>query len=164
MLLIYGAGYRRPIRMLLARRPRIRGVQITYAQIGIIVGMSLALMLALYFFVHHTPRHRDARARNRSGRRAPDGHRRRTPDPAHLLLGSVLAAARGRHGRRSTTPRSISSWASCSACSAFTAAVLGGIGNIPGAMAGGILIGLLGVVRRGLRVVAMDTTCSSSAS
>ena len=26
---------------------------------------------------------------------------------------------------------------------AFTAAVLGGIGNIPGAMAGGILIGLL---------------------
>ena len=43
----------------------------------------------------------------------------------------------------SSTSRSISTWASLPASRRFSAAVLGGIGNIPGAMFGGFFLGIV---------------------
>jgi branched-chain amino acid transport system permease protein len=59
-----------------------------------------------------------------------------------FLLGSVLAAVAGvMEGLYYTQINFFMGFVL--GLRAFTAAVLGGIGNIPGAMAGGILIGLL---------------------
>ncbi|MEX3787982.1 branched-chain amino acid ABC transporter permease [Paraburkholderia sp. BR14374] len=142
VLLIYGAGFRTYPHVLTQAGFELHGVQITFAQIGIIVA-SLALMLALYFFVHHTSLGTAMRALAID----QDAARLMGIDVERLiqltfLLGSVLAAVAGvMEGLYYTQINFFMGFVL--GLRAFTAAVLGGIGNIPGAMAGGILIGLL---------------------
>jgi branched-chain amino acid transport system permease protein len=142
VLLIYGAGFRTYPHVLSQAGFALDGVQITFAQIGIIVA-SLALMLALYFFVHHTFLGTAMRALAID----QDAARLMGIDVERLiqltfLLGSMLAAVAGvMEGLYYTQINFFMGFVL--GLRAFTAAVLGGIGNIPGAMAGGILIGLL---------------------
>ncbi|MBB5496762.1 branched-chain amino acid ABC transporter permease [Paraburkholderia sp. MM5384-R2] len=142
VLLIYGAGFRTYPHVLSQAGFELHGVQITFAQIGIIV-TSQALMLALYFFVHHTFLGTAMRALAID----QDAARLMGIDVERLiqltfLLGSVLAAVAGvMEGLYYTQINFFMGFVL--GLRAFTAAVLGGIGNIPGAMAGGILIGLL---------------------
>ncbi|CAB3652622.1 branched-chain amino acid ABC transporter permease [Paraburkholderia rhynchosiae] len=142
VLLIYGPGFRTYPHVLSQAGFEIHGVQITFAQIGIVTA-SLALMLALYFFVHHTFLGTAMRALAID----QDAARLMGIDVERLiqltfLLGSVLAAVAGvMEGLYYTQINFFMGFVL--GLRAFTAAVLGGIGNIPGAMAGGILIGLL---------------------
>jgi branched-chain amino acid transport system permease protein len=142
VLLIYGAGFRTYPHVLSQGGFALHGVQITFVQVGIIVA-SLALMLALYFFVHHTFLGTAMRALAID----QDAARLMGIDVERLiqltfLLGSVLAAVAGvMEGLYYTQINFFMGFVL--GLRAFTAAVLGGIGNIPGAMAGGILIGLL---------------------
>jgi len=142
VLLIYGAGFRTYPHVLTQAGFEIHGVQITFAQIGIIVA-SLALMLALFFFVHHTFLGTAMRALaiDQDAARLMGINVERLIQLT-FLLGSVLAAVAGvMEGLYYTQINFFMGFVL--GLRAFTAAVLGGIGNIPGAMAGGILIGLL---------------------
>ena len=67
-----------------------------------------------------------------------------------FILGSALAGAAGvMFALRVPTTVSIGF---VSGLKGFTAAVIGGIGSIPGAMAGGLILGLRRVVHGGLRL------------
>jgi branched-chain amino acid transport system permease protein len=142
VLLLYGAGFNTYPHVLSHAGFDIYGVQITFAQIGIIVA-SFALMLALYFFVHRTFVGTAMRALAID----QDAARLMGIDVERLIqltffLGSALAAVAGvMEGLYYTQINFFMGFVL--GLRAFTAAVLGGIGNIPGAMAGGILIGLL---------------------
>jgi branched-chain amino acid transport system permease protein len=142
VLLLYGAGFNTYPHVLSHAGFDVQGVQITYAQIGIIVA-SFALMLALYFFVHRTFVGTAMRALAID----QDAARLMGIDVERLIqltffLGSALAAVAGvMEGLYYAQINFFMGFVL--GLRAFTAAVLGGIGNIPGAMAGGILIGLL---------------------
>jgi branched-chain amino acid transport system permease protein len=142
VLLLYGAGFKTYPHLLTQTGFFLDGVQITYAQVGIVVA-SFALMLALYFFVHHTFIGTAMRALAID----QDAARLMGIDVERLIqltffLGSMLAAVAGvMEGLYYTQINFFMGFVL--GLRAFTAAVLGGIGNIPGAMAGGILIGLL---------------------
>jgi branched-chain amino acid transport system permease protein len=142
VLLLYGAGFNTYPPVLSHVGLDFHGVQITFAQVGIIVA-SLALMLALYFFVHRTFVGTAMRALAID----QDAARLMGIDVERLIqltffLGSTLAAVAGvMEGLYYTQINFFMGFVL--GLRAFTAAVLGGIGNIPGAMAGGILIGLL---------------------
>lgn len=142
VLLIYGPGFNTYPHLLTHAGFVIAGTQVSYAQLGIIA-MSLLFMLALYLFVHRTFLGTAMRAL------AVD------QDAARLMginverviqltffIGSALAAAAGvMEGVYYTQINFFMGF--LLGLRAFTAAVLGGVGNIPGAMAGGVLIGLL---------------------
>ncbi|MBP0590683.1 branched-chain amino acid ABC transporter permease [Paraburkholderia sp. LEh10] len=142
VLLIYGAGFRTYPHLLTHTGLNLLDVQITFAQIGI-VAASFALMLGLYFFVHHTFLGTAMRALAID----QDAARLMGIDVERMIqltffIGSVLAAVAGvMEGLFYTQINFFMGFVL--GLRAFTAAVLGGIGNIPGAMAGGLLIGLL---------------------
>ncbi len=123
-------------------RFEIGGVVITNVKL-VIFGVSIALMIGLDRFVKKTWTGKAMRAVavNPDGR-AADGRPRR---PHHLAvtfaLGSALAAAGGvLFGLDQTKIEPM--MGVLIGLKAFVAAVLGGIGNIPGAVLGGLLIGL----------------------
>ena len=62
---------------------------------------------------------------------------------ATFVIGAALAALAGVMFARQLRHRCSTRWASCPGLKAFTAAVLGGIGNLAGAMVGGVLLGLI---------------------
>lgn len=142
VMLKYGAGFQTYPHLLAGTGFNLAGAQVKYAQIGFFL-LSLALMAGLYLFVHRTPVGAAMRAL------ALD------QDAARLMgihvegvimltffLGSALAAAAGvMYGTYYTQINFMMGF--LLGLRAFTAAVLGGIGNIPGAMVGGLLIGLL---------------------
>jgi branched-chain amino acid transport system permease protein len=142
VLLIYGAGFNTYPHVLSQAGVEFHGVQITFAQLSIIVA-SFALMLGLYFFVHRTFVGTAMRALAID----QDAARLMGINVERLIqltffLGSALAAVAGvMEGLYYTQINFFMGFVL--GLRAFTAAVLGGIGNIPGAMAGGILIGLL---------------------
>jgi branched-chain amino acid transport system permease protein len=142
VLLIYGAGFRTYPHLLTQAGLNLHNVQITFSQLGI-VAASFALMLALYFFVNHTFIGTAMRALAID----QDAARLMGIDVERLIhltffIGSVLAAVAGvMEGLFYTQINFFMGFVL--GLRAFTAAVLGGIGNIPGAMAGGFLIGLL---------------------
>lgn len=108
-----------------------------------VLGVSLALMAGLHFFVNHTKMGVAMRATSYNG------------DLARLMginvdniisitfaLGSALAAAAGiLIGVYYDAVYPVMGYSA--GLKAFTAAVLGGIGSIPGAMLGGLLLGVL---------------------
>jgi branched-chain amino acid transport system permease protein len=120
----------------------IGGAQISYVQIGIIF-CSLALMAALYLFVHRTFMGTAMRALavDRDAARLMGIDVERVIQTT-FFVGSALAAVAGvMEGLYYTEINFFMGF--IVGLRAFTAAVLGGIGNIPGAMAGGLIIGLL---------------------
>ncbi|MCB8880695.1 branched-chain amino acid ABC transporter permease [Acidisoma cellulosilytica] len=120
----------------------LAGAQISDVQVGIIV-LSFLLMAALYVFVHHTfiGTAMRALAVDRDAARLMGINVERIIQIT-FFLGSTLAAAAGvMEGLYYTQINFFMGF--IVGLRAFTAAVLGGIGNIPGAMAGGLIIGLL---------------------
>ena len=142
VLIAYGAGFRTYPHLLTHTGFEVFEVHITYAQIGI-VAASFALMVALYLFVHHTFIGTAMRALAID----QDAARLMGIDVERLIqltffIGSALAAVAGvMEGLFYTQINFFMGFVL--GLRAFTAAVLGGVGNIPGAMVGGFLIGLL---------------------
>jgi branched-chain amino acid transport system permease protein len=142
VLLLYGPGFLTYPEILNAEGFAIDGVQISFAQIGIIA-ISVVLMLGLYLFVHRTfvGTAMRALAVDQDAARLMGIDVERTIQLT-FFLGSVLAAVAGVMEGVYYTQISFY-MGFLLGLRAFTAAVLGGIGNIPGAMAGGLMIGLL---------------------
>jgi branched-chain amino acid transport system permease protein len=106
-------------------------------------GVSLILMLGLHYFVRHTKMGKamQATAQDQEAARMMGVDVDRVVIVA-FFLGSALAGAAGMiFGLYYNYTSFIIGYTS--GLRAFTAAVLGGIGNIPGAMLGGLLIGLI---------------------
>jgi branched-chain amino acid transport system permease protein len=142
VLLIYGPGFETYPHLVSTAGFVIGGAQISYVQIGIIF-CSLALMAALYLFVHRTFMGTAMRALavDRDAARLMGIDVERVIQTT-FFVGSALAAVAGvMEGLYYTEINFFMGF--IVGLRAFTAAVLGGIGNIPGAMAGGLIIGLL---------------------
>jgi branched-chain amino acid transport system permease protein len=142
VLLLYGPGFLTYPQLASEAGFEIVGVQITFAQIGIIA-ISFLLMLGLYLFIHRTFIGTAMRALAVD----QDAARLMGIDVERIIqitffLGSFLAAVAGVMEGVYYTQISFY-MGFLIGLRAFTAAVLGGIGNIPGAMAGGLMIGLL---------------------
>jgi len=106
-------------------------------------GLSFLLMLGLHYFVRHTKMGKamQATAQDQEAARMMGVDVDRVVVMA-FFLGSALAGAAGLiFGLYYNYTSFVIGYTS--GLRAFTAAVLGGIGNIPGAMVGGILIGLI---------------------
>ena len=118
------------------------GVQITNQNLLIIV-VALVVMLALEFIVHRTRIGKAMRATsyNLSGAKLM-GINTDFVIAFTFALGSALAAAGGVMVALAI-PRIDPLMGLMTGLKAFVAAVLGGIGNIPGAMVGGLVIGLM---------------------
>jgi branched-chain amino acid transport system permease protein len=141
-LLIYGANIVAYPPLVGSAGLQIGGVRASYGQM-VFFGISLLLMLFLYFFVRYTTVGTAMRALAVDH----DAARLMGIDVDRVIaiafiLGAILAAAAGvMIGLYYTQINFFLGFVL--GLRAFTAAVLGGIGNIPGAMAGGLLIGLL---------------------
>jgi len=106
-------------------------------------GLSFLLMLGLHYFVRHTKMGKamQATAQDQEAARMMGVDVDRVVVTA-FFLGSALAGAAGLiFGLYYNYTSFVIGYTA--GLRAFTAAVLGGIGNIPGAMLGGILIGLI---------------------
>ncbi len=141
-LLLYGAGYSTYPHILPTNAFSFYGARIDYIQIGIFL-LSLTLMFALYFFVQHTAVGTAMRALALDQETARlMGINVERVIMLTFFLGSALAAAAGvMEGLYFTEINFFMGF--LVGLQAFTAAVLGGIGNIPGAMVAGFLIGFL---------------------
>lgn len=142
VLLIFGPRFETYPHLISTAGFTLGGAQISDIQVGIIV-LSFLLMAALYLFVHHTfiGTAMRALAVDRDAARLMGINVERVIQIT-FFLGSTLAAAAGvMEGLYYTQINFFMGF--IVGLRAFTAAVLGGIGNIPGAMAGGLLIGLL---------------------
>jgi branched-chain amino acid transport system permease protein len=142
VLLLYGPGFLTYPHLLSTAGFAIGGVEISWAQTAMFV-ISLFLMFALHIFVHRTTIGTAMRALAVD----QDAARLMGIDVERIIqltffIGSFLAAAAGVMEGLYYTQISFY-MGFLLGLRAFTAAVLGGIGNIPGAMAGGLLIGLL---------------------
>jgi branched-chain amino acid transport system permease protein len=142
ILLTVGAGSENYPNPLPALRWRFGGVTLELKEV-LIWGISLALMAALHFFVSRTRLGKAMRAT------AQDAEAARmmgiNVDRVILtafFLGSALAGAAALiFGLYYNYTSFIIGYTA--GLRAFTAAVLGGIGSIPGAMVGGVVIGLI---------------------
>lgn len=140
--ILFGAGFSSYPAVLPTSGFSLSTARISYVQIAMF-GLSLALMLGLYLFVHRTPTGTAMRAlaMDRDAARLMGINVERTI-LLTFLLGSALAGASGvMQGLYYTQINFIIGF--LVGLRAFTAAVLGGIGNIPGAMVAGFLIGLV---------------------
>lgn len=119
-----------------------KNVTVTNLQILIAV-TSVLLMIVLHVFIHHsrTGKAMRALADDREGANLV-GINSNKIISVTFLIGSALAGAGGvMFGMYYNTINFHDGY--LAGLKAFTAAVLGGIGNIPGAMIGGVLIGVL---------------------
>ena len=107
----------------------------------ITIGSAFVLMILLWLSREpHSHGEGDARdlLRSRGGR--DDGDRHRPRDRVHVHPRVGARRSRRRHVR-SSVPTTVSI-GFVSGLKGFTAAVIGGIGSVPGAMAGGLILGL----------------------
>ncbi len=140
--IIWGAGFRSYPHVLPSGGFTAGGVRVNWVQVGMVV-VSVVLMFALYGFVHRTPAGTAMRAlaMDRDAARLMGINVERVI-LLTFFLGSILAGAAGvMQGLYYTQINFTVGF--LVGLRAFTAAVLGGIGNIPGAMVAGFLIGLL---------------------
>ncbi|REJ35074.1 MAG: branched-chain amino acid ABC transporter permease [Bacillota bacterium] len=148
-MLLWGKRYQAyPVEYVPAGRFELLGVHFTAMQL-IILATAFVLMLALYFFVQRT-------AIGMAIRATAIDH-----DTARLMgidinqiirlvfiIGPALGAAAGvMIGLYYRQIHYTMGWAY--GLKAFTAAIMGGIGNIPGAMVGGLLLGVLEMLGAG---------------
>lgn len=118
------------------------GAGVTNLQI-LIMAVSVALMAGLHFFIKNTRAGKAMRALadDREAASLMGIHTNRVIGTT-FLIGSSLAGAGGvLFGLYYNTVNFHDGY--LAGIKAFTAAVLGGIGNIPGAMAGGVILGVL---------------------
>jgi branched-chain amino acid transport system permease protein len=141
--IVFGAGYSSYPNVLPPSHVSFAGARASYVQ-AVMFGLSVLLMAALYLFVHKTPTGTAMRAlaMDRDAARLMGINVERTI-ALTFLLGSMLAGASGvMQGLYYSQINFLMGF--LIGLRAFTAAVLGGIGNIPGAMVAGLLIGLVG--------------------
>ena len=141
--IIFGAGFSSYPNILPSSGFVVGGAHASYVQAGMFA-LCVVLMLGLYLFVHRTATGTAMRAlaMDRDAARLMGINVERTIILT-FLLGSVLAGASGvMQGLYYSQINFIMGF--LLGLRAFTAAVLGGIGNIPGAMVAGLLIGLIG--------------------
>ena len=143
VLLIFGVSphsYRKPA--LISGGLRLGDVFIPYTG-AIIFITSILLMLALYFIIQRTKLGRAMRAVAEDRATASlMGVDVNAVIVVTFMLGSALAGAAGvMLGFHNTVVKFNSGF--IPGLKAFTAAVLGGIGNIPGAMFGALILGLI---------------------
>jgi len=122
----------------------VAGVRVTVVEV-LVVSMSLALMIGLTLLVSRTRLGKAMRAtaydREAASMMGIDTDR---VISATFFIGSLLAGAGGvMFGLYVLGPEVYYFVGFLAGLKAFTAAVVGGIGSIPGAMAGGLLIGLV---------------------
>ena len=147
-LLIWGASFQVFPSILPSAMWRLGNVMINQMQV-LILPVTLALMLALYLFVHRTMTGKAMRAVAID----QDAARLMGIDVDRVIgltffLGGALAAAAGVMAGAYYSSIDFN-MGFLIGLKAFTAAVLGGIGNIPGAMLGGFLLGLLETLAAG---------------
>ena len=139
----------KPYPMLLPTEPlHIGGAVITVTQVVILVTTAL-ILAALLWLVHRTKLGRAMRATAENPRVAAlMGVRPDMVISATFVIGAVLAAVAGVMwaANYGTVQHSMGF---LPGLKAFTAAVLGGIGNLAGAMVGGILLGLIEAIGAG---------------
>ncbi|MCL5039330.1 MAG: branched-chain amino acid ABC transporter permease [Firmicutes bacterium] len=142
IMLIYGTGYKvYPDNLVPNVTWTLGGVEISLIRL-LILGLSLFLMALLYFLVQKT----QLGAAIRASALDHDTARLMGIDVDKIvtlvfIIGPALGAAAGiMVGLYYRQINFTMGWAY--GLRAFTAAILGGIGNIPGAMVGGLLLGL----------------------
>ena len=139
---VFGANPRFFPQMIRAEVYSVGGVQITNQNLLIIV-VAIVVMFALQFIVHRTRIGKAMRATSFNLSVAKlMGINTDYVIAFTFALGSALAAVGGVMVALAI-PRIDPLMGLMTGLKAFVAAVLGGIGNIPGAMIGGVLIGLL---------------------
>jgi branched-chain amino acid transport system permease protein len=139
---VFGATPRFFPQMIRSETYAIGGVQITNQSLLIIV-MAIVVMFGLQFIVHRTRMGKAMRATSYNLSVAKlMGINTDVVIAFTFALGSALAAAGGVMVALAI-PRIDPLMGLMTGLKAFVAAVLGGIGNIPGAMLGGLLIGLM---------------------
>jgi len=143
VMLTYGTQYQVfPEGLLPSTVWRVLGVEITLMRV-IVLLLSLGLMAVMYVFVQKTPLGTAIRATALDH----DAARLMGIDVDRIILtvfliGPALGAAGGiMVGLYYRQINFTMGWTY--GLKAFTAAIIGGIGNIPGAMAGGLLLGIL---------------------
>jgi branched-chain amino acid transport system permease protein len=150
---IFGATPRFFPQMIRSQTYVLGGVQITNQSLLIIV-MAVLVMFGLHFIVHRTKIGKAMRATSYNLAVAKlMGINTDRVIAFTFALGSALAAAGGVLVALAI-PRIDPLMVLMTGLKAFVAAVLGGIGNIPGAMLGGMLIGLM---ETGLSATAYST-------
>jgi branched-chain amino acid transport system permease protein len=150
---VFGATPRFFPQMIRSETYAIGGVQITNQSLLIIV-LSVVVMFGLQFIVHRTRIGKAMRATSYNLSVAKlMGINTDFVIAFTFALGSALAAAGGVLVALAI-PRIDPLMGLMTGLKAFVAAVLGGIGNIPGAMLGGFLIGLM---ETGLSATAYST-------
>jgi branched-chain amino acid transport system permease protein len=150
---VFGATPRFFPQMIRSATYVVGGVQITNQSLLIIV-VSVIVMFALQFVVHRTKIGKAMRATSYNLSVAKlMGINTDAVIAFTFALGSALAAAGGVMVALAI-PRIDPLMGLMTGLKAFVAAVLGGIGNIPGAMLGGMLIGLM---ETGLSATAYST-------
>ncbi len=140
--LIFGAGFSSYPDVLPTASFSVGGARVSWVQVVMFL-LSVLLMVALYVFVHRTAVGTAMRAlaMDRDAARLMGIDVQRVI-VLTFLLGSMLAGAAGVMEGLYYTQINFNI-GFLIGLRAFTAAVLGGIGNIPGAMVAGLLIGLL---------------------
>lgn len=127
---------------------QIGGAYLSFVQLLIIVG-AFVLMAALYFFVHHTRVGTAIRATaiDQDAARLMGVNVNRVIAMV-FIIGPVLGAVGGLFiGLYYRQTYFTMGWSY--GLSAFIAAIIGGIGNIPGAMLGGLVLGLFNAFAAG---------------
>lgn len=140
--IVFGAGFSSYPDVLPDAGFHLVGARVSYTQLVMVV-VSLLLMIALYLFVRRTATGTAMRAlaMDRDAARLMGINVERVI-LLTFFLGSVLAGASGvMQGLYYTQINFIMGF--LIGLRAFTAAVLGGIGNIPGAMVAGFVLGLI---------------------
>ncbi|MDR2992080.1 MAG: branched-chain amino acid ABC transporter permease, partial [Burkholderiaceae bacterium] len=127
---------------------QIGGAYLSFVQLLIIAG-ALVLMVALYFFVHHTRLGTAIRATaiDQDAARLMGINVNRVIATV-FVIGPVLGAVGGLFiGLYYRQTYFTMGWSY--GLNAFISAIIGGIGNIPGAMLGGLLLGLFNAFAAG---------------
>ncbi len=141
-MLIWGRNYLTFPALLPEHVFEVGGATITLTKIVVIV-LSLIIMVGLLIVVHATPLGRAMRATAENPRMAAlMGVNPNTVIAATFAIGAALAAVAGvMYAATYTVAHFYMGF--MPGLKAFTAAVLGGIGNIGGAVVGGLLLGLI---------------------
>lgn len=141
---LYGSGFKAypPVRALRGSVSPL-GIEISYTQL-VVFGATLALMLALYWLVERSKFGKAMRAVSENKEVAQlMGINIDTVIVFTFAIGGALAGAAGVINGL-YRPQGVNFFMGFfPGIKAFTAAVLGGIGNIPGAMLGGLFLGVI---------------------